>query len=255
MSGYEPVLTGCGTGTHHLFRFLKGSNNNAENSKRGASERPSLPTKSATRALQRRVRALRTGLRGPGSALAPTALQGGSKEVRSVWQDVSSFSKKSDPKGHTFSRSGPLRPLDALPRNPRARASPGTLAPSSLLSLRVAMVTGVCRPPSGRSRYSARVPPAGNASPDIWFRVLRAPPVRRYTRARKAPDCRGMAGGRFRDPAGLVAPKLLAALTGRGGAYRELYLGRKGPRLHVGVERSKRPRPLELRLHSWILRQ
>ena len=60
-----------------------------------------------------------------------------------------------------------------------------------------------------------------------------------------------MAG--LRDPAGLVAPRLLAALTGWGGAYRELYLGGEGPRLHVGVERSESPRPRELRLHSWIL--
>lgn len=62
-----------------------------------------------------------------------------------------------------------------------------------------------------------------------------------------------MAG--FRDPAGLGARKLLAALTGRGGAYGELYLGGEGPRLHVGVERSKSPRQRELRLHAWILRQ
>lgn len=56
-----------------------------------------------------------------------------------------------------------------------------------------------------------------------------------------------MAGGRLRDPAGLGARKLLAALDGSGWAYGELYLGGRGSRLHVGVERSKSPRQRELR--------
>ncbi|XP_049557998.1 uncharacterized protein LOC125962097, partial [Orcinus orca] len=88
--------------------------------------------------------------------------------------DTSSRAKtpvKSEPRGRSLPRCGPLRPLGGPPRRPRVRASPRTPATSSLRSRRVAMVTRVRLPLSGRAWCTARIPPAGNVSPEARFRV------------------------------------------------------------------------------------